>query len=202
MVTRSVFGEETLAGGRVVGVSNVRQDSRGTTVVGMDHDAYTNFVGGAFHSDSNHCAVCCARERDCSSVRCPALCQRSLQEGQQNHVCFISGVIDWPHRGSSAVYPPGYTSLRVKAVFLHPQQVSLYSHRFRPFRLVLLLLLVVCWRGAWIVFFLFLFLFYLALCAVFFPLFFRLFFFPSPTPWLPQSTFLTLLAFSSRPMDL
>lgn len=179
-MTRGVFGEETLAGGRVVGVSNVRQDSRSTTVGGMDHDAYTNFVGGAFHSDPDHCAVCCARERDCPSVRCPALCQRLLQEGQQNHVCFISGVIDWPHRGSSAVYPPVYTSLRVKAVFLHPQQVSLYSHRLHPFRLVLLLLLVVCWCGAWIIFFSFPVSFLFGALRCFLPTHFSSFFFFFP----------------------
>ena len=35
-------------------MSDIGEDLRGTTILGMQHDADTQFVGGAFHTNCDH----------------------------------------------------------------------------------------------------------------------------------------------------
>lgn len=60
MVSGGILGEKALAGRRDVGMSNIGEDLRGAAIIGMQHDAHAELVGGAFQTDGEHCdgAIC------------------------------------------------------------------------------------------------------------------------------------------------
>ena len=54
MMPRRVLGQEPLAWWGNVGVSNVGEDLGRAAILGMQHDANTKLVGGAFHANGDH----------------------------------------------------------------------------------------------------------------------------------------------------
>lgn len=49
-----IFGEKTLSRRGDIGVTDVGEDLRGAAILGMQHNAHAQFVGGAFEADGDH----------------------------------------------------------------------------------------------------------------------------------------------------
>lgn len=55
MMSGGILGEKSLARRRDIGMPDIGEDLRGAAIIGMQHDAHAELVGGAFQTDGEHC---------------------------------------------------------------------------------------------------------------------------------------------------